>query len=73
MLIGFCFIFFTILMQVLHWLKINVFKVVVLLGTFALARLYGNDLVNFIGVPLAGYSSFIDFTATGAAVRRTVS
>ena len=67
MLIGFCFIFFTILMQVLHWLKINVFKVVVLLGTFALALAFaGNDLVNFIGVPLAGYSSFIDFTTNGA-------
>ena len=67
MLIGSCFIFFTILMQVLHWLKVNVFKVVVLLGTFALALAFaGNDLVNFIGVPLAGYSSFIDFTTNGA-------
>ena len=67
MLIGFCFIFFTILMQVLHWLKINVFKVVVLLGTFALAlALAGNDPVHFIGVPLAGYSAFIDFTTNGA-------
>lgn len=27
----------------------------------------GNDLVNFIGVPLAGYSSYIDFTSAGAA------
>ncbi len=40
------------------------FKVIVLLGTFALALAFaGNDLVNFIGVPLAGYSSFLDFTA----------
>ncbi len=39
----------------------------VLLGTFALALAFaGNDLVNFIGVPLAGYSSFIDFTTNGA-------
>ena len=67
MLISCFFIFFTILMQVLHWLKVNVFKVVVLLGTFALALAFaGNDLVNFIGVPLAGYSSFIDYTANGA-------
>ncbi|WP_294473105.1 inorganic phosphate transporter [uncultured Bacteroides sp.] len=67
MLIAVCFIFFTILMQILHWLKVNVFKVVVLLGTFALALAFaGNDLVNFIGVPLAGYSSFIDYTANGA-------
>ena len=40
-------IFFTLLMQVLHWLKVNVFKVVILLGTFALALAFaGNDLVN---------------------------
>ena len=62
------FVFFTILMQILHWCKINVFKVVVLMGTFALALAFaGNDLVNFIGVPLAGYSSFIDYTANGTA------
>ncbi len=62
-----CFAFFTVLMQILHWLKINVFKIVVLLGTFALALAFaGNDLVNFIGVPLAGYSSFIDYTTNGA-------
>lgn len=69
MLIGCFFVFFTILMQILHWLKVNVFKVVVLLGTFALALAFaGNDLVNFIGVPLAGYSSFIDYTTNGTAV-----
>ena len=66
MLISVFFVFFTILMQILHWLKINVFKVVVLMGTFALALAFaGNDLVNFIGVPLAGFSSFMDFTANG--------
>lgn len=59
-------IFFTLLMQVLHWLKVNVFKVVILLGTFALALEFaGNDLVNFIGVPLAGYSSYMDLMAQG--------
>lgn len=67
MLIGASFLLFTVLMQILHWLKVNVFKVVVLLGTFALALAFaGNDLVNFIGIPLAGYSSFIDFTTNGA-------
>ncbi len=60
------FIFFTILMQVLYWLKVNVFKVVILMGTFALALAFaGNDLVNFIGVPLAGYSSYMDLMAQG--------
>ena len=60
------FVFFTVLMQILHWMKINVFKVIVLMGTFALALAFaGNDLVNFIGVPLAGFSSFMDYTANG--------
>ena len=60
------FIFFTILMQILYWLKVNVFKIVILMGTFALALAFaGNDLVNFIGVPLVGYSSYIDLMAHG--------
>lgn len=61
-----CFVFFTVLMQLLHWCKINVFRVVVLLGTFALAMAFaGNDLVNFVGVPLAGLASYSDFMANG--------
>ena len=67
-LVGAFFVFFTVLMQVLHICKVNVFKVVVLMGTFALALAFaGNDLVNFIGVPLAGYSSFLAYTANGQA------
>lgn len=63
------FIGSTILMQVLHWLKVNVFKVIVLLGTFALALAFaGNDLVNFIGIPLAGYSAFLDYTQNAMGV-----
>ena len=66
MLTTYCFIGFTILMQILHWCKVNVFKVIVLMGTFALATAFaGNDLVNFIGVPLAGLASFQDFVANG--------
>lgn len=68
MLVLGAFIFFTILMQILYWLKINVFKIVILMGTFALALAFaGNDLVNFIGVPLVGYSSYIDLMAQGGA------
>ncbi|MEG1546963.1 MAG: inorganic phosphate transporter, partial [Bacteroides sp.] len=67
-LIGGCFLFFTLLMQMLHYLKVNVFKVVVMLGTFALALAFaGNDLVNFIGVPLAGFSSYNELIAQGAS------
>ena len=64
-----CMVFFTLLMQIFHWCRINVFKVIVLMGTFALAFAFaGNDLVNFIGVPLAGFSSYLDFTANGTSV-----
>lgn len=62
-----CFISFTLLMQLLHILKVNVLKVIVLTGTFALAIAFaGNDLVNFIGVPLTGLSSYMDYSANGA-------
>ena len=68
-IVGGCFVFFTVLMQILHWCKVNVFKVIVLLGTFALAMAFaGNDLVNFVGVPLAGFSSYTDFMANGNGV-----
>ncbi len=61
---GICFIVTAVLSQVLFVLKVNVFKILVLTGTFALAMAFaGNDLVNFIGVPLAGYSSFQDYSA----------
>lgn len=62
-----CFLASTVLMQVLHWCKVNVFKIVILLGTFALALAFaGNDLVNFVGVPLAAYSAYQDYAANGA-------
>ena len=61
---GICFVVTSVLSQVLYALKVNVFKILVLTGTFALAMAFaGNDLVNFIGVPLAGYSSFQDYSA----------
>ena len=66
MLVGGCFVVSTVLMQILHWCKVNVFKIIVLLGTFSLALAFaGNDLVNFIGVPLAGFSSYTDYVANG--------
>ena len=65
-LLGICLVFFTVLMQVLHFCKVNVFKIVVLIGTFALATAFaGNDLVNFIGVPLTGYDAYLDYMASG--------
>ncbi|MBN2681198.1 MAG: inorganic phosphate transporter [Bacteroidales bacterium] len=66
-IMAFCFIGLTILFQLLIWLfNLNVLKVIVLAGTFALAMAFaGNDLVNFIGVPLAGFEAYKDFAATG--------
>ena len=62
-----CFGSFTVIMEVLHLLKVNIFRIVVLFGTFALAMAFaGNDLVNFIGTPLAGLESFLDYSANGA-------
>lgn len=67
--LGACFVVFTILMQTLHFMKVNVLRVIVLVGTFALSTAFaGNDLVNFIGVPLAGFSAFLDYSSNGAGV-----
>ncbi len=61
------FLVFTAFLQVLQKLfRVNVLKVIVLLGTFALAMAFaGNDLVNFIGVPLAGYESYLTYANSG--------
>ncbi len=63
------FVVAAILVQLLHLCKVNIFKLIVLFGTFSLAMAFaGNDLVNFIGVPLAGLESYLDFTANSAGV-----
>ena len=69
MIIGLSLIGWTILLQLLNWLfKLNILKLIVLVGTFALAMAFaGNDLVNFIGVPLAGLESYKAFAANPGA------
>lgn len=58
------FIVSTVLMEILHLLHVNIFRFVVLMGTFALAMAFaGNDLVNFIGVPLAGLDGYQNYMA----------
>ena len=59
------FVLWTFLLQVLSWVfKANPLKIVVLAGTFALAMAFaGNDLVNFIGVPLAGFEAYKTYVA----------
>src|SRR5690606_4405480 len=55
-----CFFLFTLFSQlVISFMKINILIIVVIVGTFALALAFaGNDLVNFIGVPIAAWQSF---------------
>ncbi len=64
-IIGISFVAWFVILQIITLItKFNVMKFVVLVGTFALAMAFsGNDLVNFIGVPLAGYESFQTYMA----------
>lgn len=68
MIIGISFLSWTLILQLLQWFtKVDILKLIVLVGTFALAMAFaGNDLVNFIGVPLAGYNAYEIFIANGA-------
>ncbi len=68
-IVTYCFIGWTVLLQLLKMIfKIDILKIIVLTGTFALAMAFaGNDLVNFIGVPLAGFESFNIFSNTPGA------
>jgi phosphate/sulfate permease len=61
------FIGWTILLQLIYLItKFNILRLIVLVGTFALALAFaGNDLVNFVGVPLAGLESLQSYLASG--------
>ena len=60
------FVIFTILCQILHFLRVHVLNAVVLVGTFSLAMAFaGNDLVNFIGIPLTSLASYQEFMSAG--------
>ena len=51
--------------------KLNILKLIVMIGTFSLAMAFaGNDLVNFIGVPLAGYNSYQIFMSSGTGAEQ---
>ena len=67
LILGVNFIFFLLLSQLLiSYFKINILKVIILVGTFALALAFaGNDLVNFIGVPIAAFNSYQIFQGSG--------
>lgn len=61
------FVGWSVIFQLLiFFTRVNILKLIVLAGTFALAMAFaGNDLVNFIGVPIAGFESFKSFIGSG--------
>jgi phosphate/sulfate permease len=63
------FIFWTVLSQLLIMLfKVNILKFIVIIGTFSLAMAFaGNDLVNFIGVPIAALNSWQQWSSQDPA------
>ncbi len=67
MIIGYCFVIWTVISQlVMSVLKYNIFKLIIIVGTFGLALAFaGNDLVNFIGVPIAAFQSYEMYTVAG--------
>lgn len=67
LILGGGFVVFSVIMTLLSMLKVPILKCVVLLGTFALAMAFaGNDLVNFVGVPLTGLDAFNDYVTNGS-------
>jgi phosphate/sulfate permease len=61
----------TVIMSILNALRVDVLAMVVLGGTFSLALAFAsNDLVNFIGVPLAGLSAWSEWSGSGLAPDR---
>ena len=69
LILGINFLFFLVLSQVLiSVFKVNILRVIILIGTFALALAFaGNDLVNFIGVPIAAFNSYEIFQGSGVS------
>ncbi|MCR4825114.1 MAG: inorganic phosphate transporter [Bacteroidales bacterium] len=66
MILAACFGAMTVVMAILALFKVNILRTIVLMGTFALAMAFaGNDLVNFVGVPLTGLDAYLDYTANG--------
>jgi phosphate/sulfate permease len=51
---------------IINFFKVNIYKIVIIVGTFALALAFaGNDLVNFIGVPIAAWQSYQAWVISG--------
>jgi len=67
LILGVNLVLFTAISQLLiSYFKINILRVIIIIGTFALALAFaGNDLVNFIGVPIAAFNSYQIFQGSG--------
>ncbi|MGK0308336.1 MAG: phosphate/sulfate permease [Urechidicola sp.] len=63
------FLAWSIISQLLiQFLKVNVLKLIIGIGTFSLAMAFsGNDLVNFVGVPIAAWNSYQAWEVSGVA------
>ena len=67
LILGGGFAIISVIMTIFSAFKLPVLKFVVLFGTFALAMAFaGNDLVNFVGVPLTGLEAYNDYMANGS-------
>lgn len=68
-IVGVSLVFWFILSYlIVNVLKYNIYKLIIIVGTFALALAFaGNDLVNFIGVPIAAWQSYEAWAASGIA------
>ncbi|MFG6341893.1 MAG: inorganic phosphate transporter [Alistipes sp.] len=61
-----CWVVCSLLLFLIQRFKINILRITILSGTFALALAFaGNDLVNFIGVPVAGFDAYSIACHTG--------
>ena len=61
-----CWIVCSLLLWFIQLFKVNILRITILSGTFALALAFaGNDLVNFIGVPVASFDAYRIAHATG--------
>ena len=63
------FIIWSVISQLLIKIfKINILKLIIGIGTFSLAMAFsGNDLVNFVGVPIAAWNSYQAWEISGVA------
>ena len=68
-IVALSFVFWTALSALLTgYFKVNVYKFIIIIGTFAIAMAFaGNDLVNFIGVPIGAWQAYLDWKSSNVA------